>query len=94
MPLAQSAADPGIAQAVLLRLPRERPRRGRRPWARAAGMPQLGVRVLGGVAALAAGAVLGLSLVAGGAVADRTGMSVFAAEAAGQLCAGLPACGR
>lgn len=96
LPLGQSALDPGIAQAVLLRLPREarKPRRARRRWARAADVPQLGVRVLGGVVALAAGAVLGLSIVAGGAVADRTGMSVFAGEPAGRLCAGLPACGR
>lgn len=88
LPLRQSAFDPGIAQAVLLRLPREvpKPRRAR--------VPLLGVRVFGGVAALAAGAVLGLSIVVGGAVADRTGMSVFSAEPARQLCAGLPACGR
>lgn len=88
LPLKQSALEPGIAQAVLLRLPREvpKPLRAGRPW--------VGVRVAGGVAALAAGAVLGMSLVVGGAVADRTGISVFSAEPARQLCAGLPACGR
>lgn len=87
-----SAVDPGIAEAVLLRLPRRPPPRRWLP-AWLAG-PGLGTRVLGGIAALGAGSVLGLSLVVGGAAADRTGMSVFAAEPARQLCAGLPSCGR
>ena len=96
-PLKEGVLAPGISEAVLLRLPRAprpRPRRWLPAWLGGSGLPQSGTRVLGGVAALAAGAALGLSLVVGGAVADRTGMSVFAAEPAGQLCAGLPACGR
>jgi anti-sigma factor RsiW len=96
LPLKQSALDPGIAEAVLLRLPRRGPglRRFLPDWVGEQRLPQFGARVLGGVAALAAGSVLGLSLVVGGAVADRTGMSVFSAEPAWQICAGLPSCGR
>jgi len=96
LPLRQGLGDPGIAEAVLLRLPRRGPRARRflSAWLGEQRRPHFGARVLGGVAALAAGSMLGLSLVVGGAVADRTGMSVFAAEPAWQLCAGLPSCGR
>lgn len=95
-PLRQSVVDPGIAEAVLLSLPRRppRPRRWMRAWYGGQGLSQWGTRVLGGVAALTAGSVLGLSLFVGGGVADRSGMSVFAAEPVRQLCAGLPSCGR
>lgn len=94
--LRESAGDPGIAEAVLLRLPRrpEPPGRWRPSWLGGHGLPQFGTRVLGGVVALAAGSVLGFSVVVGGAAADRTGMSVFSAEPTRQLCVGLPSCGR
>lgn len=96
LPLQQSAVDPGIAEAVLLRLPRRPPprRRWAPAWLGAGGATQVGTRALGGAAALAAGLALGLSLAMGGAVADRTGMSAFSAEPSRVICAGLPACGR
>lgn len=92
-PLRADVGDVHIAEAVLLRLPRRPPRVEPAwwPWAGSALSP---LRALGGVAALTAGLALGLSLVAGGAVGQRTGMSVFDAEPAGRLCAGLPSCTR
>lgn len=90
-PLRASTSDLGVAEAVLMRLPRRPPPR-RAFGLRWASAPHFGVRALGGAAALAAGLALGLSVVTGGAVAERTGMSVFSAEPAGRICAGLPGC--
>ena len=90
--LREIRSDVDIAALVLPRLPKRAvPRREpARPWG---GLWHIGPRALGGVAALGAGAYLGLMLVAGGGVALRpASMSVFSGEPPGAYCAGLPSC--
>lgn len=95
-PLRRRQADVDIAALVMPQLrpaapvPRRRQPRGLPAWA----SPwQLGPRALGGAAALGAGIYLGLALLAGSGAALRpAGMTVFDAEPAGALCAGLPSC--
>lgn len=95
-PLRARQADVDIAALVMPQLrpapavPRRRPARRAPAWA---SLWQLGPRALGGAAALGAGVYLGLALLAGGGAALRpAGMTVFDAEPAGALCAGLPSC--
>ncbi len=61
----RECGEPGIAQAVLLRLPRERPR-PRRSWWGWRPSVQLGVRALGGAAGRAPGGSHGRARVGGG----------------------------
>lgn len=95
-PLRARQADVDIAALVLARLrpepaaPRRRPGRASPGWA---SLWHAGPQALGGAAALGAGIYLGLALLAGSGAALRpAGMTVFDAEPAGALCAGLPAC--
>ncbi|NKE68494.1 zf-HC2 domain-containing protein [Ramlibacter sp. RBP-2] len=95
-PLRARRADVDIAALVMPQLrpaaPLPRRRRARRLPALAS-LWQLGPRALGGAAALGAGVYLGLALLAGSGAALRpAGMTVFDAEPAGALCAGLPSC--
>lgn len=95
-PLRARQADVDIAALVMPQLrpaapvPRRRPARRGPAWA---SLWHLGPPALGGAAALAAGVYLGLALLAGSGAALRpAGMTVFDAEPAGALCAGLPSC--
>lgn len=95
-PLRARQADVDIAALVLARL-RPAPAAPRRPASRRvpawASLWHMGPQALGGAAALGAGIYLGLALLAGGGAALRpAGMTVFDAEPAGALCAGLPSC--
>ncbi len=96
LPLQARQADADIAALVLARLPpapaspRRRPARAAPAWA---WLWHLGPQALGGAAALAGGIYLGLALLAGSGAALRpAGITVFDAEPAGVLCAGLPSC--
>lgn len=95
-PLRARRADVDIAALVMpqLRPAAPLPRRSRaRRLPALASLWQLGPRALGGAAALGAGVYLGLALLAGSGTALRpAGMTVFDAEPAGALCAGLPSC--
>ena len=95
-PLRARQADVDIAALVMPQLrpapavPRRRPARPVSAWA---SLWHLGPQALGGAAALGAGVYLGLALLAGSGAALRpAGMTVFDAEPAGTLCAGLPSC--
>lgn len=95
-PLRARQADVDIAALVMPQLrpavpePRRRPARRVPAWA---SLWHLGPQALGGAAALGAGIYLGLALLAGSGAALRpAGMTVFDAEPAGALCAGLPSC--
>lgn len=91
--LREDRLDLDLAAIVGPRLPpRERPRakRPRRVWGE---LWQFAPGGLAGAAALAAGAYLGLMLVAGSGAALRpAAMTVFDAAPPGAVCAGLPMC--
>lgn len=95
-PLRARQADVDIAALVMAQLrpapavPHRRPSRAMPGWA---SLWHAGPQALGGAAALGAGIYLGLALLAGSGAALRpAGMTVFDAEPAGTLCAGLPSC--
>ena len=82
-----------LAAIVGPRLPPRTPAHGKRPPRRWGDLWQFAPGGLAGAGALAAGAYLGLMLVAGGGAALRpTAMTVFDAVPPGAVCAGLPLC--
>ena len=92
--LRETSCDVDLAAIVLPQLPPRAPvpakNRQRRGWG---GLWQLAPGGLAGAGALAAGAYLGLMLVAGGGGALRpAAITVFDAVPPGAVCAGLPAC--
>jgi anti-sigma factor RsiW len=89
----ETRCDVDLAAIVGGRLPPRTRARRKRPARSWGDLWQLAPRGLGAAGALAAGAYLGLMLVAGGGAALRpAAMTVFDAVPPGAMCAGLPAC--
>lgn len=91
--LRDTQCDVDLAAIVGARLPPRTPARRKRPVRHWGDLWQLAPRGLGAAGALAAGAYLGLMLVAGSGAALRpAAMTVFDAVPPGAVCAGLPLC--
>lgn len=91
--LRDTRCDVDLAAIVGPRLRPRLPARRKKPARHWGSLWQLAPGGLGAAVALAAGAYLGLLLVAGGGAAPRpAGMTVFDAVPPGAVCAGLPLC--